>query len=76
MDLFTCKKSLFIVLFIIVGELQHYISTQTFRNRQFFDPYAVLLDDALSSFLEKKFSSFVTYRGKCIFPVYVHFCNW
>lgn len=48
MDLFTCKKSLFMVLFIIVGEIQHYISTQTFRNRQFLNPYVVLHDDALS----------------------------
>lgn len=51
MDLFTCKKSLFMVLFIIVGEIQHYISTQTFRNRQFFNPYVVLHDDALSPFV-------------------------
>lgn len=51
MDLFTCKKGLFMVLFIIVGEIQHYISTQTFRNRQFLNPYVVLHDDALSLFV-------------------------
>lgn len=56
MDVFTWrkKKNLFIVLFIIVGEIQHYTSTQTFRNRQFLDPYAVLHDDIISSFVVHK----------------------
>lgn len=48
------KKNLFIVLVIIVGEIQHYASTQTFRNRQFLDPYAVLHDDIISSFVLHK----------------------
>lgn len=49
MDLFTSKRSLLTALFIIVGEIQH-ISTQTFRNGQFLDPYAASHDDTPSSF--------------------------
>lgn len=55
MDLFTCKKkNLFMVLFIIVEEILHYISTQTFRNRQFLYPHAVLHDSTLSLFVVHK----------------------
>lgn len=54
MDLFTFKKrNLCVVTFFTVGEIRHYISTQTFGNGQFVDACAVLRGDTLSSFVER-----------------------